>query len=149
MPLCWSVQPGGVADGSRWSFRGRRGKRPPDTGTREDCIPEGCQNRACVSKVSLFPSTTNDRRPELWHPFWVQGQGCVCPVVGPLHPSRPPATICQPSGLLLLGFWVQSPFSIQHSAFSLYRTPAARSGRPQIESKSVSICVHLWLNCSS
>jgi len=31
-------------------------------------------------------------------------------------------------------------------AFSLYRTPAARSGRPQIESKSVSICVHLWLN---
>jgi hypothetical protein len=88
--------PAGLAAGSRWSFLGRRGndhriREPKVLASRRDArtaraqvIPAHCQARP------------NTGRQGLWHPFWVRGRVCVYPVVGPLHPSRPPATGCQP-----------------------------------------------------
>jgi hypothetical protein len=47
-------------------------------------------------KPAHFPRTLKTGWQWFWHPFWVQGLGCVCPVVGPLRPGRPPATGYQP-----------------------------------------------------
>ena len=63
-PSVWQGQPGGLGDGSRWSFRGK-GERPPGGRVGWPSTPEGCQTWRCggcsirsgsiVSRLGLAP----------------------------------------------------------------------------------------------
>ena len=78
---------------------GAAGETTTGHGPREICIPEGCQNRVYASKTSLLSSTAENRLAKALAPILGAGLGARLPGGRPLHPSRPPATICQPSGL--------------------------------------------------
>src|SRR4030095_11901309 len=85
------IEPRGLADSSRWSQRKRR---PPDDG-EEDRHPEGVQETGRLLILSLASTSCNSFRSG--HPCRVLIFSRNDPVV--YASLRPPATICQPSGL--------------------------------------------------
>ena len=84
--------PAGLADGSRWSFRGPQGERPPVPSGRSVRIPEGCQSAGQV--LAGVRSRRSGTPP-----------GCVgmrrgCPVVvSPLAPNDHRLPSANPAGL--------------------------------------------------
>jgi len=93
-PSVWQGQPGGLGDGSRWSFRGV-GERPPGSCVGWPRTPEGCQTRRCggcsisscfiVSRLGLAPLRGAGHLPRR------------CPEVAAPHP---PATSGYPLATL-------------------------------------------------
>ena len=82
--------PAGLADGSRWSF-GAKGANDHRNASRAYAPRRGARPFA--------PGELGLGNWRCWHPCRGAACGRVVPVVGPLCPCRPPATICQPSGL--------------------------------------------------
>jgi hypothetical protein len=89
-------QPGGLVDGSRWSF-GVKGERPPGSRVEWPSTPEGCQTqpgRHCLARSSRLRSDESGTPAgvqDIWH--------VVTRRSPPPNPRRPPATLCQPFGL--------------------------------------------------
>jgi hypothetical protein len=82
-----SGQPGGLPEGSRCSPGGSWGRRPPG-------------NRAEVVLHSGRGARAAARRGSVWHPSGVRGtKNTLSGGRSPSCPERPPATLCQPSGL--------------------------------------------------
>jgi len=57
-------QPGGLADGSRWSF-GAKGERPPGSRVGWPSTPEGCQTQPELLRLGPFESAP---QRQVWHP---------------------------------------------------------------------------------
>jgi len=90
-PMRCRGQPGGLPEGSRWSFRAR-GERPPESRVRERAPRRGARTGPSSTRVStaagLAPLPGCSTSP--------------APLPGgrrPLNPRRPPATLWQAFGL--------------------------------------------------
>jgi hypothetical protein len=103
-----SCHPGGMPDGSRWSFRGSRENDHRLTGARAGCIPKGCQTQQ--SSVSLRFRRRGQARKLIRVTAIAGGlsgipAGCIGPSPQPSggrsgeKTERPPAAFCKPFGL--------------------------------------------------
>jgi hypothetical protein len=103
-----SCHPGGMQDGSRWSFRGSRENDHRLTGAEAGCIPEGCQTHQ--TSVSLRVKRCGQVQKLIRITAIAGGlSGIPAGRTVPLpqvsggrsgeKTERPPATFCQPFGL--------------------------------------------------
>ena len=100
-------QPAGLTDGSRWSVRAT-GTDHRAPGARNPRTPKGCQNsstRPTLSKIIARPigapslPDAGSFAPGTLAPLWGASH-LAPPLPGGRPPSpRPPAIVCQPSGL--------------------------------------------------
>ena len=88
-----------MAEGSRWSFRGSRGKPPPDTKLASVASRRDARSPLFWVNPGACFTTRKTHSQRFWHPFWVLS-GCYVFArrTGgrPLFPCRPPATSFQP-----------------------------------------------------
>src|SRR5271169_2585381 len=110
-------QPGGLADGSRWSLRAR-GERPPEKGVGLSSTPEGRQIEPRRNSHSGTPP------------------GCKtspAPLPGGRRPNKPSATsgyrLAIPSGCLIQNF--HTPVRFPSTSWSVDIVPAQVEANPE------------------